>query len=243
MKSLLQWFRNRWAGRLPLPPPVEPGEKGLFWMDRALAAVESAFGTEAAIADAYGRWQEEQERERLRREQAASVTVMFSSAKSAAMALGAFPDPADCDSKKPPEPSGWTPKTRSPADLSALLDASLDEHPFTRADHGAFVRRVREEVNRKFDGDAPAFYRAAGISRFQYSKILSHPEAVHPSKDMALRMALAFQYSLQGAEELLALAGFALSPANAADRVWSACFAHGLYHLPSVLQLLERHGG
>ena len=22
--------------------------------------------------------------------------------------------------------------------------------------------------------------------------------------------------------------------ANAADRVWSVCFAHGLYHLPSV---------
>ncbi len=90
MKSLLQWFRNRWAGRFPLPPPVEPGEKGLFWMHRALAAVESAFGTEAAIADAYGRWQEEQERERLRREQAASVTVMFSDAESACFAHGLY---------------------------------------------------------------------------------------------------------------------------------------------------------
>ena len=114
--------------------------------------------------------------------------------------------------------------------------------PMLHPDFFSFAQRIREEVNRRFDGDAPAFYRAAGITRFQYSKLLSHPESFRPSKDTALRMALALQYTLDQASGLLALAGHALSPAIPADRVWTVCFLHGMHHLPTVLHFLERYG-
>ena len=134
-----------------------------------------------------------------------------------------------------------TTRTPSRTALRKAVDAELTAHPLSREERGAFSRAVREGVARVFGGDAPAFYRAAGITRFQYSKIVSHPERCHPSKDTVLRMALALRLSPDEAAAFLVLAGYALSPCLPADRVWAACFAHGLYHLPSVRRLLAKH--
>ena len=230
MKSILQWFRNRCAGRRPLPPARRPGPDRLRWLDQKLAAVATAFLTDAAAAATRRRWEEKREEERKQDEAWRSEpAIRFSSARSIALAddlLGNAP-PQRCD---------------PPFDLSRELEEFFAAHPLTRAEQGAFAQRIREEVNRRFDGDAPAFYRAAGITRFQYSKLLSHPESFRPSKDTALRMALALQYTLDQASGLLALAGHALSPAIPADRVWTVCFLHGMHHLPTVLHFLERYG-
>lgn len=136
-----------------------------------------------------------------------------------------------------------TKRTPSRTALRKAVDAELAARPLTRDERGAFARAVREGVTRVFGGDAPAFYRAAGITRFQYSKIVSHPERCHPSKDTALRMALALLFPPDEAAAFLALAGFALSPALPADRVWALCFERGLWHLPSVLRLLDKYAG
>ncbi len=125
--------------------------------------------------------------------------------------------------------------------LRKAVDAELAARPLTRDERGALARAVREGVARVFGGDAPVFYRAAGITRFQYSKIVSHPERYHPSKDTVLRMALAFRFPPDEAAAFLALAGFALSPSLPADRVWSLCLERGLWHLSSVLRLLDKH--
>ena len=134
-----------------------------------------------------------------------------------------------------------TTRTPSRTAIRKALDAELAARPLTRDERGALARAVREGVARVFGGDAPAFYRAAGITRFQYSKILSHPDRCHPSKDTVLRMALALRLSPDEAAAFLALAGFALSPSHPADRVWSLCLERGLWHLPSVLRLLDKH--
>ena len=134
-----------------------------------------------------------------------------------------------------------TTRTPSRAALRKAVDAELAARPLTRDERGALASAIRRGVNRVFGGDAPAFYRTADISRFRYSKMLSHPEKFPPSKEATLQMALAFRFPPDEAASFLALAGYALSPALPADRVWSACFEHGLYHLPSVRWLLAKH--
>ena len=125
--------------------------------------------------------------------------------------------------------------------LVRTVDALLSNHPIAPETRRALASAIRRGVNRLFGGDAPAFYRAAGISRFRYSKMLSHPEKFPPSKETTLQMALAFRFPPDEAASFLALAGYALSPALPADRVWATCFEHGLYHLPSVRRLLAKH--
>lgn len=132
-------------------------------------------------------------------------------------------------------------RTQTPASLRKAVEAQLAADPLTPDRIRSFARSVRDGVSRVYGGDAPAFYRAAGITRFQYSKLLSHPESRHPSKDTVLRMALALRLSSAEAASFLALAGYALSPCLPADRVWAACFAHGLYHLPSVRRILVKY--
>lgn len=132
-------------------------------------------------------------------------------------------------------------RTQAPASLRKAVEAQLAADPLTPDRIRSFARSVRDGVSRVYGGDAPAFYRAAGITRFQYSKLLSHPESRHPSKDTVLRMALALRFPPDEAAAFLALAGYALSPCLPADRVWAACFEFGLYHLPSVRRLLAKH--
>lgn len=110
------------------------------------------------------------------------------------------------------------------------------------ADVRAFAKATMDWVNRRCDGVGPRFYRAAGIDKTTYSKIVSHPESYRPSKETVLRMALAFQLSLADATSYLGLAGFALSPSIPADRVWAACFERGVYRREEVESLLAELG-
>lgn len=106
-----------------------------------------------------------------------------------------------------------------------------------------FASRIQELVNLRFDGNPVRLYREAGMSRQAYSRIISYPADYHPSKETVLHMARAFQLDLQAAAEFLALAGFALSPAIAEDRVWSVCFRLGIFDRIQVADLLSRFAG
>jgi len=77
------------------------------------------------------------------------------------------------------------------------------------------------------------FYRAAGISRSAYSRLISYPER-HPSKDTALAMAAALKLDEKEAEAFLELAGFALSPSYLDDVVWRICFRRGIHDLATI---------
>ena len=188
MKSLLQILRNRHEGVLPVPKAEAPDAEELDWIERAIAAVDAAVGSPEALAAA----REARERRR------AGATILFASDRSAeAASLG----------PRPPAPLSERRLPTSPEEVENIVDVFLSAHPPTRANRGAFAERMRTEVARRFDGDAPAFYRAAGVSRFQYSRLLSHPESFHPSKDTVLRMALAFRFSLSEAAEFLRVVG------------------------------------
>ncbi len=202
-------------------------------MERAIAALDAAFGTPEAAAATRAKRAARNERCR----SLESSSIMFASVGSAEMAAdSAF-------GLRIARPLSDRKRPDAPDKIENVVDAFLSANPPTRANLRAFAERMRTEVNRRFDGDAPAFYRAAGISRFQYSRLLSHPEESRPSKETALQMALAFQFSVAEAADFLRIAGYALSPALPSDRVWAACLDHGLYHLPSVRRLRSRHGG
>lgn len=123
----------------------------------------------------------------------------------------------------------------------AYLEAFLKGWDASWSSRG-FASRIQELVNLRFDGDPVRFYREAGVSRQAYSKIISYPNDYHPSKETVLQMARAFQLDLRKAADFLALAGFALSPVIAEDRVWSVCFRLGIYDRTQVQDLLSRFG-
>ncbi len=231
MKSLFQTWMNRREHRQPVPEPIVPGADGMAWMERAVAALDAALDTPEKAAAARSAWMER------RRLADVGSGARFASVRTAQLAMedgkpcGGF---AENRNAPPPRPS-------TPEEIESTLDAFFTENPVTRADIRLFSDRMRQLVAERFDGDAPRFYRAAGITRFQYSKLLSHPEQCHPSKDTVLRMALAAQLPLPAAKAFLALAGYAFSEASPSDRVWAACFTHGLYYLPAVERLLARH--
>ena len=103
----------------------------------------------------------------------------------------------------------------------------------------AFTDRVRRGVREVYGGDAVPFYRAAGISRSAYSRLISYPER-HASKDTALAMAAALKLDEEGAKEFLELAGYAFSPSYPSDAVWRICFRRGIHDLPTIRALLKR---
>lgn len=103
----------------------------------------------------------------------------------------------------------------------------------------AFTDRLRQGVREVYGGDAVPFYRAAGITRSAYSRLISHPER-HPSKDTALAMAAALKLDEAGATEFLELAGYALSPSYPEDAVWRVCFRRGIHDLATIRAFLEQ---
>lgn len=103
----------------------------------------------------------------------------------------------------------------------------------------AFTDRIRQGVRDVYGGNAVPFYRAAGITRSAYSRLVSHPER-HPSKDTALSMAAALKLDEKGVEEFLGLAGYALSPSYPEDAVWRICFRRGIHDLATIRSLLRQ---
>jgi len=131
---------------------------------------------------------------------------------------------------------------RTPAEVLDAIAAKLA--PCRPAFDGrAFVRTVRDLLAERFGGVAPRFYREAGLSRYTFSKIMSHPDVHRPDRGTVMQMARAFQLGLDEATAFLALAGYALSPDRPEDRVWAVCFHLGVHHRDDVAALLDRCRG
>lgn len=149
-------------------------------------------------------------------------------------------------SPRPPSPPPAPQPPEKPRDsgIRFQLAATGDDDPTVQGltldcDVRAFCNRLRQGVNEVYGGDAAAFYRAAGIGRSIYSRLISHPER-HPSKATALAMAAALHLGLSDAEDFLQLAGYALSPAYPEDQTWRWCFIHGVYDIDRIKQLLKQ---
>lgn len=105
----------------------------------------------------------------------------------------------------------------------------------------AFANRVMQGVRDVYGGKAAPFYKAAGLSRSAYSKIISHPDH-RPSKETVLAMAAALGMNPGDAKAFLHLAGYSLSEYVREDVIWATCFEHGVYGLDDIKSLLAEFG-
>lgn len=84
-------------------------------------------------------------------------------------------------------------------------------------------------------------YKEANLDRKLYSKIKNKKD-YKPSKQTAISLALALHLSIYETEDLLARAGYALSPASRADIIIEYCLLNGLYDIIEVNDILSTYG-
>ena len=113
--------------------------------------------------------------------------------------------------------------------------------PDLRAAAPSFAARLLIWVRDRFNGNAPLVYRRAGMSRKNYSRIVSD-ELHHVSKRTAMQFALGLQLSRADAELLLKSAGYAFSDAISEDVVFLYCIEHAIWNLEDVNVLLLHCG-
>lgn len=112
--------------------------------------------------------------------------------------------------------------------------------PDLRTKDPTFSSRVVRLVRDRFNNDAPAVYRAAGVSRQVYSKIIS--SADYPvSRHTAIQLAFGLKLPPKEAGSLLHAAGFHFSPCRDEDIIFTTCLEAGVYDLTEVNQVLQEH--
>ena len=117
-----------------------------------------------------------------------------------------------------------------PAGLAAYLARA--GVPFSRCLLAHIRASGRSEVE---------IYKRAHVDRKLFSKIRSDPE-YQPKKATVLAFALALRLTPEQAEELLASAGFALSPSSTADLIVRFFLERGEYDLFQVNDALDAFG-
>lgn len=86
------------------------------------------------------------------------------------------------------------------------------------------------------------FYTRAALDRKLFSALKNGGAHYQPSRDTAIRCCLALHLSLERAEVLLRTAGFALSCNTQRDLLVRYCFAHAVWNVYDVDELLLAFG-
>lgn len=84
-------------------------------------------------------------------------------------------------------------------------------------------------------------YKRAYLTKQLFSKIKLNPE-YHPDKSTALRLCVGAQLNLDETKDLLARAGYALSPCDKRDVIFSFFIEQGIYDMLDIDIALEEHG-
>lgn len=84
-------------------------------------------------------------------------------------------------------------------------------------------------------------YKRAIITKQLFSKIKLNP-GYHPDKGTAMRLCVGAKLSLDETKDLLARAGYALSPCDKRDIIFSFFIEHGVYDMIEIDIALEEHG-
>ena len=84
-------------------------------------------------------------------------------------------------------------------------------------------------------------YKDAIVDKKVFSKIRNNPD-YHPEKQTALRLCIGAKLNLDEAKDLLARAGYALSPCNKTDIIFSYFIERGFYNIYELDIQLEEHG-
>ncbi len=84
-------------------------------------------------------------------------------------------------------------------------------------------------------------YKRAIITKQLFSKIKLNPQ-YHPDKGTAMRLCVGAKLSLDETKDLLARAGYALSPCDKRDIIFSFFIEHGVFDMIEIDIALEEHG-
>ncbi|MDT3843260.1 MAG: hypothetical protein LIV11_01580 [Bacillota bacterium] len=89
--------------------------------------------------------------------------------------------------------------------------------------------------------DNAIVYKNAIVDKKVFSKIKNHPD-YHPQKMTALCLCIGARLNLDETKELLARAGYALSPCDKTDIIFSYFIENGIYDMIELDIQLEEHG-
>lgn len=103
-----------------------------------------------------------------------------------------------------------------------------------------FSEYLLQLIDKKGMSDT-ACYRKANIDRKLFSKIRSNPD-YHPKKGTVLSFALALELNLEETKDLLARAGYALSPSSKSDLIVEYFIQHGQPDVIAIDQALQYFG-
>jgi hypothetical protein len=84
-------------------------------------------------------------------------------------------------------------------------------------------------------------YKRAIVDKKVFSKIKSNPK-YHPQKLTALCLCIGAKLNMDETRDLLARAGYALSPCNKTDIIFSYFIENGIYDMIELDIQLEEHG-
>lgn len=137
------------------------------------------------------------------------------------------------------------PTCPSTRDFSAVTKAK------TSSESSPFFSRLKDVLGRRREGFSAALmgyidqkqlkdsqvYKRANLDRKLFSKIRSNPN-YHPSKNTALALAVALELNLDQTRDLLALAGWALSPSSRFDLIVQYFIQEGNYNIFEINEAL-----
>jgi hypothetical protein len=84
-------------------------------------------------------------------------------------------------------------------------------------------------------------YKRAIVTKQLFSKIKLNPE-YHPDKATAMRLCVGAKLNLDETKDLLARAGYALSPCDKRDIIFSFFIEHEVFDMIEIDIALEEHG-
>ncbi len=85
-------------------------------------------------------------------------------------------------------------------------------------------------------------YKDAIISKQSFAKLKKNPEGYHPDKITALQYCVGARLNIDETKDLLARAGYALSPADKRDIIFSYFITHEVFDMVEIDIALEEHG-
>ncbi len=136
---------------------------------------------------------------------------------------------------------------QQPADICTpsfhSIGNSCDARPLDEILSGAgdtFQQRLFRLIDQSGMDDVTV-YKKANIDRKVFSRIRCKPD-YQPTKKTAVAFAVALRLSLPEMQQLLACAGFALSPGDKSDLIISYCVQHGIYDIFEINAVLFQYG-